>query len=337
MRAPQLPPPTRGQPEGRGAARADRRAPAERGRPASSCPSRRKRNPRGQESLPYGRQSEKKGAMGEGKALIREERPAAPVPTALPSGALQRTRSPSPLSSCECGSAHRDTTKEGRRRTPSSAPSCTLRNAMRGEGGPFLHLRVRHQLTRRTPRRAAIGALRCRLITWRGTNPPPRPAVAGAQPLRGCGGMAFVHAPEESWRGGRGEAVPGAREAGGRMGCARAVSRRGGRRWDRHRPAPQETAPPGPRSARGRGGAVGAGGTPRRAERRLLPRRHSGTPRAFRSAPRRASSGQPSSHPPRPARRRRSLGPSSHARCRVPSPALVADAMGTGIPAVAAQ
>lgn len=156
---------------------------------------------------------------------------------------------------------------------------------MRGEGGPFLHLRVRHQLTRRTPRRAAIGALRCRLITWRGTNPPPRPAVAGAQPLRGCGGMAFVHAPEESWRGGRGEAVPGAREAGGRMGCARAVSRRGGRRWDRHRPAPQETAPPGPRSARGRGGAVGAGGTPRRAERRLLPRRHSGTPRAFRSAP----------------------------------------------------
>lgn len=204
--------------------------------------------------------------MGEGKALIREERPAAPVPTAPPSGALQRTRSPSPLSSCECGAAHRDTTKEGRRRTPSSAPSWTLRNAMRGEGGPFLHLRVRHQLTRRTPRRAAIGALRCRLITWRGTNPPPHPAVAGAQPLRGCGGMAFVHAPEESWRGGRGEAVPGAREAGGRMGCARAVSRRGGRRWDRHRPAPQETAPPGPRSARGRGGAVGAGGTPRRAE-----------------------------------------------------------------------
>lgn len=86
MRAPQLPPPTRGQPEGRGAARADRRAPAERGRPASSCPSRRKRNPRGQETFPTGGSQKKRGRWEKERPSSGRKGPLPPSQQPFPQG-----------------------------------------------------------------------------------------------------------------------------------------------------------------------------------------------------------------------------------------------------------
>lgn len=272
------------------------------------------------------------------------ERPG-PIPPAPPLRALRQTNSSRSLPRCECRAGHRDTNKEVKKKNlleRSTPGPWEARGKQRAGPSSILGADTTYP---------PDASARC---YWRA--PPPPRHVDGRThlltpllPARSCWGWRR----RRQWNGVcacAGGVVAGraGRGGSGSAGSGRENGVRTRRRQEEGEvPGPALPRPAGNGAARaalreraGRGGRGGRDSEARGAPAASAPSLRDTAGLSLRpdSGP---AAGQSFSCPPRPlhpAGRRRSLGPSSpHAPCQARSPALVADAMGAGSPAVAAR